>query len=71
MIFSQKNGTKPQWTGMIGELLSGKTDLIVAPLTVTPERARVIDFTKPFKYQGMTILVEKVTVIAMYSVLLQ
>ena len=45
---------------MIGELLSGQADIIVAPLTISPERAEDIEFTKPFKYQGITILVRKV-----------
>jgi len=45
---------------MIGELVSEKADMIVAPLTISPERAMHIDFSKPFKYQGLTILVKKV-----------
>jgi len=45
---------------MIGELVGGKADMIVAPLTISPERAEHIDFSKPFKYQGLTILVKKV-----------
>jgi len=45
---------------MIGELVTGKADMIVAPLTINPERAEHIDFSKPFKYQGLTILVKKV-----------
>lgn len=53
------NGTKKEWTGMVGELVSEQTDLVVAPLTINPERAQAIDFTKPFKYQGLTILVKK------------
>jgi hypothetical protein len=32
----------------------------VAPLTINPERAQVIEFSKPFKYQGITILEKKV-----------
>jgi len=57
------NGTKKEWTGMVGELVRDEgitSDLIVAPLTINPERAAVIDFSKPFKYQGLTILVKKV-----------
>ncbi|XP_077864841.1 glutamate receptor ionotropic, NMDA 1-like [Saccoglossus kowalevskii] len=54
------NGTNDKrWNGMVGELLDGKTDLIVAPLTINNERATFIDFSKPFKYQGLTILVRK------------
>ena len=37
-----------------------RADLIVAPLTIDPERAKYVDFSKPFKYQGLTILVKKV-----------
>lgn len=45
---------------MMGELLSGQADMIVAPLTINNERAQYIEFSKPFKYQGLTILVKKV-----------
>ena len=55
----QSNQTK-RWNGMIGELIYEKADLIVAPLTINQERAEEIDFSKPFKYQGLTILVKKV-----------
>ena len=43
----------------MNELLSEKADLILAPFTINPERAMYADFTKPFKYQGITILVKK------------
>ena len=42
------------------ELMSEKADLILAPFTINPERASYADFTKPFKYQGITILVKRV-----------
>ena len=45
---------------MIGELVNYAADMIIAPLTMNPERAEDIEFTKPFKYQGITILVKKV-----------
>ena len=45
---------------MIGELLNKSADLIVAPMTIDPDRAKVIAFSKPFKYQGFTVLVKKV-----------
>lgn len=46
----------------MGDLLRGdhKADMIVAPLTINPERASVLDFSKPFKYQGIAILVKYV-----------
>ena len=65
----QRNGTKLEWNGMIGEVVNGKSDMIVAPLTINPERADHIDFSKPFKYQGLTILVKKVLIhgVCMYG----
>lgn len=51
---------KQRWTGLIGELVEERADLIAAPLTINPERAQVMDFSKPFKYQGITILQKRV-----------
>ena len=48
---------------MIGELVSERADMIVAPLTINPERAEFIEFSKPFKYQGITILEKKVRIL--------
>lgn len=50
---------KKEWTGLIGELVNQQADMIVAPLTINPERAEFIEFSKPFKYQGITILEKK------------
>uniref|UniRef100_A0A4W5MAJ3 Glutamate receptor n=1 Tax=Hucho hucho TaxID=62062 RepID=A0A4W5MAJ3_9TELE len=47
------NGT---WTGMVGELISRKADLAVAGLTITSEREKVIDFSKPFMTLGISIM---------------
>lgn len=54
------NSDKKEWNGLIGELVNERADMIVAPLTINPERALAIEFSKPFKYQGMTILEKKV-----------
>ncbi|CAF0713911.1 unnamed protein product [Brachionus calyciflorus] len=51
--------TNKQWNGLMGELVSERADLILAPFTINPERAQYVDFTKPFKYQGITILVKR------------
>ena len=52
---------KQEWNGLIGELVKEVADLIVAPLTINPERAQVMEFSKPFKYQGITILQKRVS----------
>lgn len=56
---SSTMGVKKEWTGLIGEIFSERADMIVAPLTINPERAEFIEFSKPFKYQGITILEKK------------
>lgn len=61
-IIKNTSGTgKKEWTGLIGELVGDRAAMIVAPLTINPERAEFIEFSKPFKYQGITILEKKVT----------
>ena len=58
---SQMNSSSvKKWNGAVGEIVNGKADLIVAALTINNERAQYIEFSKPFKYQGITILVKKV-----------
>ncbi|BFZ24114.1 hypothetical protein BsWGS_27153 [Bradybaena similaris] len=47
------------WNGIMGELLSGKADLAVAPLTITAERERFVDFSKHFMDIGVTIMIKK------------
>ncbi|XP_015598451.1 glutamate [NMDA] receptor subunit 1 isoform X2 [Cephus cinctus] len=59
MIKNSSGGGKKEWTGLIGELVNERADMIVAPLTINPERAEFIEFSKPFKYQGITILEKK------------
>lgn len=59
-FFKEGDGKHKRWDGMIGELVNYAADMIIAPLTMNPERAEDIEFTQPFKYQGITILVRKV-----------
>ncbi|XP_049955741.1 glutamate [NMDA] receptor subunit 1 isoform X2 [Schistocerca serialis cubense] len=59
IIKNSSAGGKKEWTGLIGELVNDRADMIVAPLTINPERAEFIEFSKPFKYQGITILEKK------------
>ncbi|XP_041823095.1 glutamate receptor ionotropic, kainate 5-like isoform X1 [Melanotaenia boesemani] len=44
------------WTGMVGELINRKADLAAAGFTITSEREKVIDFSKPFMTLGISIL---------------
>ena len=46
------DGDNANWTGIIGEIIAGRVDLAIAPLTITAERERVVDFSKPFMTFG-------------------
>ena len=51
------------WSGLVGDLAGRlhQADMIVAPLTISSERTNVIEFSKPFKYLGISILVKHVS----------
>lgn len=48
-----------KWTGLMGELVSQRVDMAFAPLTITPQRAVAIDFSKPFKFHGFSIILRR------------
>ncbi|KAK3104380.1 hypothetical protein FSP39_000658 [Pinctada imbricata] len=50
---------KKSCTGMMKELVTHKADLAAAGMTITAERDEYVDFTKPFKNLGITILIKK------------
>lgn len=43
----------------IPQLAGKKVDILIATLGITPERARVIDFSKPYRWGGSDMLVAK------------
>jgi polar amino acid transport system substrate-binding protein len=45
------------WTGIVAGLQTGKYDIIGADINATPERAKVIDFTKPYYQTGTSFFV--------------
>ncbi|KIH47432.1 Ligand-gated ion channel [Ancylostoma duodenale] len=47
------------WDGMLGYLLNETADIAVAPLTITQERERAVDFSKPFMTTGISIMIKK------------
>uniref|UniRef100_A0A5K3F9E2 Glutamate receptor n=1 Tax=Mesocestoides corti TaxID=53468 RepID=A0A5K3F9E2_MESCO len=48
------------WDGMVGELLRKEADIVVAPLTITSDRERVVDFTTPFMEFGLSVMYQKI-----------
>ncbi|KAL8574338.1 hypothetical protein ACOMHN_059134 [Nucella lapillus] len=52
----QGDGT---WNGIIGELIRHEADIAFAPLTITSDREKVLDFTKPFMSLGISIMIKR------------
>ncbi|XP_061557751.1 glutamate receptor 1-like isoform X1 [Phycodurus eques] len=59
--YGARDPSSKMWNGMVGELVYGKADVAVAPLTITLVREQVIDFTKPFMSLGISIMIKKPT----------
>nr|XP_057942112.1 glutamate receptor 1-like isoform X2 [Doryrhamphus excisus] len=59
--YGAREADTKMWNGMVGELVYGKADVAVAPLTITLVREQVIDFTKPFMSLGISIMIKKPT----------
>ncbi|XP_055080612.1 glutamate receptor 1a isoform X6 [Periophthalmus magnuspinnatus] len=59
--YGARDPDSKMWNGMVGELVYGKADVAVAPLTITLVREEVIDFSKPFMSLGISIMIKKPT----------
>ncbi|GAB6190543.1 transporter substrate-binding domain-containing protein [Desulfocastanea catecholica] len=47
------------WSGIIPALLTGKFDVIIGGMGITPQRALQVNFTQPYDYAGMGIVAHK------------
>ena len=47
------------WSGIIPALLTGKFDVIIGGMSITPQRALKVNFTQPYDYTGMAIVAHK------------
>lgn len=56
MLVSESN---PISDKIVGELIRKEADIAIAPLTITSERERVIDFSMPFMNFGISVMVKK------------
>ncbi len=48
------------WSGIIPALLTGKFDVIIGGMGITPERNLKVNFTIPYEYSGMSMVAHKV-----------
>lgn len=47
------------WSGIIPALLTGKFDVIIGGMGITPKRALKVNFSQPYDYSGMGIVAHK------------
>ncbi len=47
------------WSGIIPALLTGKFDVIIGGMGITPERNLKVNFTIPYDYSGMSMVANK------------
>jgi polar amino acid transport system substrate-binding protein len=47
------------WSGIIPALLTGKFDVIIGGMGITPERNLKVNFTVPYDYSGMSMVAHK------------
>lgn len=55
-FYKDPNGS---WNGVVGELIRHEADIAVAPLTITSQRERAIEFSTPFMDIGISIMIKK------------
>ena len=48
-----------KWSGIIPALLTGKFDIIIGGMGITPERNLKVNFSDPYEYSGMSIIANR------------
>ena len=50
-----------KWSGIIPALLTGKFDIIIGGMSVTPQRNLKVNFSVPYEFSGMSIVADSAT----------
>ena len=69
LVADKKFGSRDangNWDGMVGELVRHEADMAVAPLTISAQRERAIEFSMPFMNIGISIMIKKVMSVFFY-----
>jgi polar amino acid transport system substrate-binding protein len=48
-----------KWSGILPALLTGKFDIIIGGMGITPERGLKVNFSEPYDYTGMSMVASK------------
>lgn len=55
------------WTGLIPSLQTNKADIIISSMTITEQRAEVVDFSNPYISAGLSLLIAKDSVVTSFA----
>lgn len=48
-----------KWSGIVPALLTGKFDIIIGGMGITPERNLKVNFTSPYEFTGMSVVANR------------
>ncbi len=54
------------WVGLIPALQTGKVDVVISSMSITPEREEVINFSDPYVYSGLALLIHEKSAVQSY-----
>ncbi|KAJ1521276.1 hypothetical protein ONE63_002957 [Megalurothrips usitatus] len=58
--YGERDLSTGRWSGALGDLVAGRTDILAADLTMTAQREEAIDFVPPyFEQSGISIVIRK------------
>ncbi|XP_055338016.1 glutamate receptor ionotropic, kainate 2-like isoform X2 [Paramacrobiotus metropolitanus] len=57
--YGDQDPVTKEWNGLIRELIDKRGDMVLGAMTITTEREEVVDFSQPFLYLGVRILLRK------------
>ncbi|NOR45193.1 MAG: transporter substrate-binding domain-containing protein, partial [Candidatus Delongbacteria bacterium] len=55
------------WIGLIPSLQTGKADIVISSMTITEERAKVVNFSDPYARSGLTLLINKNSIVSSFD----
>ncbi|KAA0203377.1 hypothetical protein HAZT_HAZT009431 [Hyalella azteca] len=68
--YGEFNPTQQRWTGLIGEIVEKRADMIIADLPITSDRQRAVDFSSPWMSYGLSALYRPDAPASPYTLLL-
>ncbi|OQV23175.1 Glutamate receptor ionotropic, kainate 2 [Hypsibius exemplaris] len=59
LSYGDQDPDTKEWNGLVRELIDKKGDMVLGAMSITRDREEVVDFSQPFLYLGVRILLKK------------